>query len=86
MDFLNKLGQTPTKSFRYFLIGLLLFTLGVGLIYLVPEISENLQIFSLSLIGLGCLFAIWGYIGIFSSRLLIIMNSHPATKKEQNKR
>ena len=81
MEFIKKLGQAPTKSFRYFLIGLLLFVVGLGLIYIVPSISHNLQIFSLSLIGIGCLFAIWGYLGIFISRLLVIMNNHPSTKK-----
>lgn len=81
MNLLYKLGQTPTKSFSYFLAGLILFTIGLGLIYFITEPEQYLQLFALALVGLGCLLAIWGYIGIFSSRMLAMMNRHPRTKK-----
>lgn len=81
MNLLYKLGQTPTKSFSYFLAGLILFAIGLGLIYFITEPEQYLQLFALALVGLGCLLAIWGYIGIFSSRMLAMMNRHPRTKK-----
>jgi sulfite exporter TauE/SafE len=81
MNLLYKLGQTPTRSFSYFLAGLVLFAIGLGLIYFITESSQYLQLFALALVGLGCLLAIWGYIGIFSSRMLAMMNRHPKTKK-----
>ena len=80
MMLLQKLGQAPNKSFGYFLAGLVCFAIGLGLIYFVEEQYQTLQIIALGLVGLGCLLAIWGYIGIFASRMLTMMNRHPDTK------
>lgn len=83
MNILYKLGQNPTKSFRYFLSGLVLFAIGLGLVYSGVAFSQNIQLIGLGLVALGCLLAIWGYVGIFASRLLTLMNKHPAIKNSK---
>lgn len=80
MNILQKLGQSPNKSFQCFLLGLLSFAIGLGLIYFSTELTQTIQMIGLGLVGLGCLLAIWGYIGIFSYRMLSMMNRHPKTK------
>ena len=80
MNILQTLGQTPSKSFRYFILGVLFFAIGLGLVYFAVDLPEAVQITGLVFIGLGCILAIWGYIGIFSSRMLTMMNRHPETK------
>lgn len=76
MSIWKKLGQDPSKSFRFFLIGLASFAIGLALVYGFQE-QETWQMFGIALIGVGCLVSAWGYIGIFASRILDMMNKHP---------
>lgn len=84
MSLLQKLGAAPNVSFRYFLIGLLCFIIGIAIFFSSEYVNELKLAVSLTFIGIGCLLAIWGYLGIFSARLLTMMNRHPATKKDKH--
>ena len=81
MKILHKLGQAPEKSFRCFLTGLVFFIVGLALIYFNNNLSELQHMTGFLLVGLGCLTSLWGYLGIFSARLLVMMNRHPDTKR-----
>ena len=71
---LEKLGQDPKRSLTLFMRGLGLFVIGAGLIALGYFSQPLWQIPGLVLLGLGILFAAWGYLGIFSNRLLVMLS------------
>jgi len=71
---LEKLGQNPQRSLTIFLRGLGLFVVGLAFVYLGYHQHHLWQIVGIVLVGLGCLVSIWGYIGIFSNRILMILN------------
>ncbi len=74
MSLLEKLGQDPQRSMQRFLCGLGLFVFGAGLIFLGLYQSHIWQIIGIAVLALGCLIAIYGYIGIFANRLYHIVN------------
>ena len=74
MSLLEKLGQDPQRSMQRFLCGLGLFVFGAGLIFLGLYQSHIWQIIGITVLALGCLIAIYGYIGLFANRLYHIVN------------
>ncbi len=74
MSLLEKLGQDPQRSMKRFLSGLGLFVIGLALIFLGIYQSHIWQIIGLVILACGCLFAIYGYIGMFANRLYHIVN------------
>jgi len=69
MSLLEKLGQDPQRSMQRFLRGLGLFIIGVCFIFIGLYQSYIWQIIGLVILALGCLIAIYGYIGLFANRL-----------------
>jgi len=67
---LEKLGQNPQRSLALFLRGLGLFAIGTFLIFLGYFYHHFWQIAGIVFLGLGIIFSIWGYTGIFANRLL----------------
>jgi hypothetical protein len=74
MSLLEKLGQDPQRSMQRFLSGLGLFIIGVLFIFLGLYQSHLWQIIGIIIIALGCLLAIYGYVGLFANRLYHILN------------
>lgn len=70
---LEKLGQNPQSSLTLFLRGLGLFAIGLAFVALGYFTHHLWQIIGVFLIGIACLIAIWGYLGIFANRWLNIM-------------
>jgi len=71
---LEKLGQDPQRSFALFLRGLGLFVLGLALVFIGRYQHYYWQILGLCFLVIACITAAWGYLGIFSNRLLNIFN------------
>jgi len=67
---LEKLGQDPQRSLALFLRGLGLFVIGIVLIFLGYFYHHFWQMAGIVILGLGIIFSIWGYAGIFANRLL----------------
>ena len=80
---LQKLANSPQQSWQRFKLGVLLFAIAVGLIIGGAQTYPLLQIPGLLILGAALFFAIWGYFGILSHRLLELLNHW---KKHQNKR
>lgn len=78
MSLLELVGKYPVKSFRLFMIGFALFALGIASLYLNTYVFEShykyIHYVAVVLVGLGCIVAIIGYIGLFAARLLILFN------------
>ncbi len=74
MSLLEKLGQDPQRSMQLFLCGLGLFVFGAALIFIGLYYSHIWQIIGIAVLALGCLIAIYGYIGLFANRLYHIVN------------
>ena len=82
-NLLEKLGQNPQRSLHIFLWGLGLFVVGLAFVFLGYYQHHLWQVVGVVLVGLGCLVSIWGYIGIFANRMLMIFNrkkKHPKIK------
>ncbi len=71
---LEKLGQNPKLSMTRFIQGIGLFVIGVLFIFLGYYQDHLWQMLGIFLLGLGCLFSAWGYIGLFANRLYHIFN------------
>ena len=80
-SFLLKFGSTPQQSLRYFIIGLVLFVLGVVFIYLGPVLHIWLQVLGLVILLFASAFAMRGYLGILANRLAFFR--HQAAKNRQ---
>ncbi|WP_019029285.1 hypothetical protein [Colwellia piezophila] len=82
---LEKLGQNPQRSLTLFLRGLGLFVIGL-LFVALGYINHHLwQIIGVAILGLACLIAAWGYLGIFANRWLnIIYRTRPNQKNSTN--
>lgn len=78
MSLLDILGKSPMKSFRFFITGFSLFAFGIICLYAGNYLPENysttVQYIALFFIGIGCILAIIGYIGLFAARLLVLFN------------
>ena len=71
---IEKLGHNPEKSLQLFLRGFGLFIIGALLIILGYFNHPMWQIPGLLFLVPGAVIAAYGYLGIFSSRLLKIFN------------
>ena len=74
MSLLEKLGQDPQGSMQRFLRGLGLFIIGACFIFLGLYQSHIWQIIGIVILAIGCLLAIYGYLGLFANRLYHIFN------------
>jgi len=77
MSLLGKIGEAPQRSVRIFILGLVLFVIGLIFVFIGYYNHHYWQMLGMVFLGLGIVFAIWGYIGIFASRLLTMFNRHP---------
>lgn len=66
---LLKLGSNPTRSVRFFILGLLLFVAAITLIYAGAIWHIWLQIAGIAVLIIALIVSIYGYIGIVSNRL-----------------
>lgn len=71
---LEKLGQNPQHSLTLFLRGLGLFVMGLLFVALGYFYHHLWQIVGVIILGLACLLAAWGYLGIFANRWLNILH------------
>jgi hypothetical protein len=76
---LEKLGQDPQYSLKLFLRGLGLFVIGLLFVALGYFHHHLWQVIGLIILGLACLLAVWGYLGIFANRWLNIL-FHPKNR------
>ena len=67
---LEKLGNTPDKSWRIFIQGLIAFWLSAALVWLSLGYAEIFLYLALALLLAAFCYAVWGYIGIFANRWL----------------
>lgn len=70
---LEKLGQNPQRSLTLFLRGLGLFIIGLIFVGLGYFYHHLWQIVGIAVLGISCLIAAWGYLGIFANRWLNIL-------------
>lgn len=77
MSLLSKLGDTPQRSLRIFILGLVLFALGLALVFIGYYQHHYWQILGLVLLAIAIVLSVWGYVGIFANRLLTMLNRHP---------
>jgi|TARA_B110000908_G_scaffold159194_1_gene201120 hypothetical protein len=73
---LDKLGQNPQRSLRFFLFGIGLFLLSLLFIGLGYYHHHLWQIPGVILLVIACLITAWGYLGIFANRWLNILSRH----------
>ena len=77
---LEKLGQNPQRSLKFFVSGLGLFVLSLVLIGLGYFHHHLWQIPGLIILAIACLIAAWGYLGIFANRWLNILSKNKPNK------
>ncbi len=80
-EFLLKQGANPQHSVKQFFIGLILFVIGVGLVYLGINLPSFVQILGITVICIAFGFAVKGYIGIVANRIAFFR--HQAAKNKQ---
>jgi hypothetical protein len=80
-NFLVKQGSNPQLSVKQFLIGLVLFVIGVALIYLGINLPSFVQILGISIICISFYFAVKGYIGIISNRIAFFRHQAELNKE-----
>ncbi len=80
--FLVKKGSNPQLSVQQFLIGLVLFIIGVGLVYLGINLPAFVQILGICMICIAFVFAIKGYIGIVSNRIAFFRHQAQFNKEK----
>ncbi|MDN4502987.1 hypothetical protein QX776_11290 [Alteromonadaceae bacterium BrNp21-10] len=68
------LGGNPHRSWRYFIVGALLFSLGIYILLYLNSSLLWLQYLGLGLLGSGLIVAIKGYVGIFANRFAQVLN------------
>lgn len=71
---LYKLGNDPIKSWTDFKIGLVIFVVGMALIYAGAAFWVWLQIPGVICLAIGGFFALKGYLGIFANRFSQTLN------------
>ena len=81
-NFLVKQGSNPQKSVKQFIIGLVLFLIGVGLVYIGISLPSLVQILGLTIICIAFIFAIKGYIGIVSNRIAFFRHQAKLNKEK----
>lgn len=81
---LEKLGQDPQYSLTLFLRGLGLFVIGLLFVALGYFHHHLWQIIGIVILGLACLLAAWGYLGIFANRWLNILFRSKDRSKRRN--
>jgi len=77
MSLLTKLGDTPQRSLRIFILGLIFFAVGLAFVFIGYHYHHYWQMLGMVFLAIGIIFSIWGYAGIFANRLLTIFNRHP---------
>ena len=85
---LCKLVADPHKSWGRFKYGLGFFVAGVILILIGSQNCMWLQIPGLIGLGIGCVFALYGYIGILAYRMqnaFSLSNAHRDKDKQSNR-
>lgn len=80
-NFLVKQGSNPQKSVKQFIIGLVLFLVGVALVYIGIGLPSFVQILGLTIICIAFIFAIRGYIGIVSNRIAFYRHQAKVNKE-----
>ena len=73
-NLLFKLGSDPVKSWADFRIGLVIFVVGVALIYAGAAFWMWFQIPGIICLAAGIFFALKGYVGIFANRFSQTLN------------
>lgn len=81
-NFLVKRGSNPKLSVQQFLIGFVLFLIGVGLVYLGINLPAFVQILGISIICIAFVFAVRGYIGIVSNRIAFFRHQAKLNKEK----
>lgn len=80
-NLLEKLGQNPQRSLTLFLRGLGLFVIGLFFVGLGYFYHHSWQVIGIITLGIACLLAAWGYLGIFANRWLnILYRTKPSAK------
>lgn len=79
--FLNKHGDNPKQSVKFFVIGLCLFMLAVALIYLGVIWHYSIQVIGLVVLAIALFYAAKGYLGIITNRIAFFR--HQAHKNKQ---
>jgi len=77
---LEKLGQNPQRSLHIFFGGIGLFILSLCFLALGYYYHHLWQIPGLLLLFIACLVTVWGYLGIFANRWLIIFTRNKTKK------
>lgn len=77
MSIIAKLGDTPQRSLRVFIVGLVFFAIGLAFIFLGYFNHHYWQILGMVFLAIGIILSVWGYVGIFANRLLTMLNRHP---------
>lgn len=80
--FLVKQGSNPQLSVQQFFIGLVLFVIGVALVYLGINLPPFVQILGISVICIAFIFAVRGYIGIISNRIAFFRHQAKLNKEK----
>lgn len=80
-DFLLKQGSDPKASVRSFILGLTVFAISIGLLYLGIDMHYSVQVVALTLLVISIAIATKGYIGIVSNRIAFFR--HQAYKNKQ---
>ncbi|WP_438865540.1 hypothetical protein [Neptunicella sp.] len=83
-NFIYRAGANPHKSWRLFIIGLVIFAVGVLLILVGTERYYVLQVPGLVLLIPGFIVAVWGYIGLFANRFSQVLNRVTPPSSEDN--
>ncbi len=79
---LVRLGQDPSQSVRFFIIGLVTFVIGVAGLYLGASTWMWWQIPAIIIMIIGTGFALKGYIGIVANRLAFFRHQAKLNKEK----
>jgi hypothetical protein len=81
INWLQRLGSDPNKSWAYFKRGLGIFCFGVVAILIGAKFAPIVQIPGLILLAVGSLYSIRGYLGILAHRMTASFKPPPSSLK-----